>query len=134
MMLSTPAGESAVAVISPSRIDGVGRSSLAITTTVLPTAMGAKTAFTNPSSDESCAATTPTTPLGTGTEKLKKGPATGLDEPRTWAILSVQPAYQTIRSIDLDTRVWASLAERPSASATCSANSSRLDSAISAKR
>ena len=34
-----------------------------------------------------------TTPVGSGVERLKKGPATGLAPPVTWAILSVQPAY-----------------------------------------
>ena len=36
-MFSTPPGKSAVAVISPTSIEGVGRRSLASTTTVLPT-------------------------------------------------------------------------------------------------
>ena len=42
----------------------------------------------------------PTTPVGSGTVKLKYGPATGFDEPSTCASLSAQPAYQTKRSID----------------------------------
>ena len=44
-----------------------------------------------------------TTPVGSGSEKLKYGPATGLAEPATWANLSAQPAYQTMRSIDSPT-------------------------------
>src|SRR5665213_57157 len=102
-ILSTPAGKSDDDVISPNNTPGVGRRSLARATTVLPTHSGAKTASTNPSRDESCAHTTPTTPLGTGIEKLKNGPATGLVAPSTWAILSVQPAYHTMRSIDDET-------------------------------
>src|SRR6202167_6578331 len=100
---STPAGKSDDDVISPSRTAGVGRFSLARATTVLPTHSGASTASTNPSSEDSCTQTTPTTPLGTGIEKLKNGPATGLVPPSTWAILSVHPAYQTTRSIDAET-------------------------------
>ena len=42
---------------------------------------------------------TATTPVGSGSVKLKYGPATGFDEPSTWASLSAQPAYQTTRSI-----------------------------------
>src|SRR5664280_3009736 len=103
MMLSSPEGKSDVALISPSSIAGVGRRSLATTTTVLPAHIGASTLSTKPWSDESWGASTPTTPLGVGSEKLKKGPATGLAPPSTWAILSVHPAYQTTRSIDRDT-------------------------------
>ena len=44
-------------------------------------------------------ATIPTTPVGSGTVKLKYGPATGFDEPSTCASLSAKPAYQTQRSI-----------------------------------
>jgi len=37
--------------------------------------------------------------VGSGTVKLKYGPATGFAVPTTCAILSAQPAYQTTRSI-----------------------------------
>ena len=40
-----------------------------------------------------------TTPVGSGTEKLKYGPATGFADPATCANLSAQPAYQTQRSM-----------------------------------
>ena len=40
-----------------------------------------------------------TTPVGSGTEMLKYGPATGFALPATWANLSAHPAYQTQRSI-----------------------------------
>src|SRR5664280_3134870 len=113
MTLNTPGGKSDVALISPSRSAGVGRRSLATTTTVLPAQIGASTLFTKPSSDESWGAITPTTPLGVGSEKLKKGPATGLAPPSTWVILSVQPAYQTIRSIDRDTAASARAPSMP---------------------
>src|SRR5665213_3640004 len=115
MMLNTPGGKSDVALISPSRSAGVGRCSLATTTTVFPAQIGASTLFTSPSSDEHWGASTPTTPLGVGSEKLKKGPATGLAPPSTWAILSVHPAYQTTRSIDRDTTASASASPIPSA-------------------
>ena len=100
---STPAGKSDDVVISPEQRGRRRPSWLAIATTALPAAMGASTASTKPTSESSWAQTTPTTPLGTGIEKLKNGPATGLVPPRTWAILSVHPAYQTIRSIDVET-------------------------------
>ena len=44
-------------------------------------------------------ARTATTPVGSGTVKLKYGPATGLEPPSTCGSLSAQPAYQTTRSI-----------------------------------
>ena len=66
---------------------------------MLPVTSGGATADTNPSRDESCGAITATTPVGSGTEMLKYGPATGFALPVTWACLSVHPAYQTQRSI-----------------------------------
>ena len=44
-------------------------------------------------------ATMATTPVGSGTVKLKYGPETGFAPPSTCGSLSAQPAYQTIRSI-----------------------------------
>ncbi len=44
-----------------------------------------------------------TTPVGSGTVKLKYGPATGFEPPSTWGSLSVQPAYQTTRSMAAST-------------------------------
>jgi len=57
--------------------------------------------------------------------KLKYGPATAFDEPSVCAILSAQPAYQTMRSIAASTSV--SPLHRP-------ASSPRLASIISAAR
>ena len=59
----------------------------------------ARRAPTRPSSAGSSGAITATTPVGSGSVKLKYGPATGFDEPSTCASLSAQPAYQTTRSI-----------------------------------
>jgi hypothetical protein len=41
--------------------------------------------------------------MGSGTVKLKYGPATGFDAPRTWESLSAQPAYQTHESMAAST-------------------------------
>ena len=97
--LTTPPGTSEVASTSASVTAGSGRRSLAMRTTALPVTSGGASRLTRPSSDEVSGATTPTTPVGSGIVKLKYGAATGLDEPRTWAILSAQPAYQTQRSM-----------------------------------
>src|SRR5205807_1379913 len=67
-----------------------------------PTSTGA-TRETSASNGGSFGTTTPTTPVGSGSVKLKYGPETGFDEPSTCASLSAQPAYQTIRSIDRST-------------------------------
>ena len=56
------------------------------------------TALTSPSSDDACGASTATTPVGSGVDRLKNGPATGFALPVTWVILSAHPAYQTSRS------------------------------------
>ena len=66
-----------------------------------------------------------TTPVGSGTVKLKYGPATGFDPPSTWVSLSEKPAYQTQRSIARST------SSRPVVS---SANSAARASIISAIR
>ncbi len=89
---------------------------------------------TRPSSEERCGARTATTPVGSGEERLKKGPATGLAPPATWAILSVHPAYQTQRSTAADTWAAALARESPSASATSRVNWSARPSSISATR
>ena len=80
---------------------------------------------TSPSSGGSSGARTPTTPVGSGTVKLKYGPATGFAEPSTCASLSAQPAYQTTRSIARSTSA------RPP---ECSVRSARRASIISAIR
>ena len=48
---------------------------------------------TQPEQRTTPAARGPTTPVGSGSEKLKYGPATGLARPATCAYLSAQPAY-----------------------------------------
>ena len=67
----------------------------------------------------------PTTPVGSGTVKLKYGPATGFAAPVACASLSAHPAYQT----SLSTARAASSSPVQSA-----ANSSRRASIISATR
>jgi hypothetical protein len=96
-----------------------------IATTVLPPTIAGASRETRPSSGGSSGATIPTTPVGSGIVKLKYGPATGLDEPSTCAILSAQPAYQTQRSIAASTSALPELS---------SANSRRRASIISAIR
>lgn len=96
--------------------------------------MTGATTDTRPRKDDFCGARTATTPVGSGEERLKKGPATGLPPPTTWAILSVQPAYQTQRSIAASTWAAAFDFDRPSASATSATYWSRRPSSISAIR
>ena len=98
-MFTTPPGTSEVASTSASSIAARGCASLAITTAALPPASTGASRDTRPSSAGSAGATIPTTPVGSGTVKLKYGPATGFAPPSTWASLSVQPAYQTTRSV-----------------------------------
>src|SRR5262249_56447487 len=102
---------------------GSGNRSLATATTVLPLTTAGAITETKPSRLEACGAITATTPVGSGSEKLKYGPATGLAAPRTWASLSDQPAYQTQRSTAASTTASACPAPRPSAARTSAANS-----------
>ena len=53
--------------------------------------IGAMT-LTRPSNGSCCGAIAATTPVGSGVENEKYGPATGLAPPNTAASLSVQPA------------------------------------------
>src|ERR1700739_1625601 len=101
--LMTPPGTSEVASTSVRETAGSGQRSLARATTVLPVTTAGATTETKPSRLEASGAITATTPVGSGREKLKNGPATGLAAPRTWAILSAQPAYQTQRSMAVST-------------------------------
>ena len=101
--LTTPPGTSDVAIASASSIAASGRSSDASTTQALPPTITGATRETMPSSGGSAGATTPTTPVGSGSVKLKYGPATGFDAPSTCASLSAHPAYQTTRSIERST-------------------------------
>src|SRR5918911_2119026 len=98
-MLTTPPGTSDVAIASASSIAASGRDSDATATTVLPPTSAGATRVTRPSSGGSSGARIATTPVGSGTVKLKYGPATAFAPPTTCASLSAQPAYQTIRSI-----------------------------------
>ena len=132
--LTTPPGTSEVASTSASITDGSGRSSLATTTAVLPVAMTGASTLTRPSRLDSGGAIMATTPVGSGTLKLKYGPATGLAAPATWATLSVQPAYQTQRSMAAATWSRAARGRTPSAAPTSAANWPARPSSISATR
>src|ERR671932_2876619 len=99
---------------------------------VLPLTTAGASTDTSPSSEEPWGAIVATTPVGSGSEKSKNGPATGFDEPWTWAILSDQPAYQTQRSIAASTTASARRAVRPSAAATSAMNCARRPSSTSA--
>src|SRR5438477_6516934 len=124
-MLTTPAGTSEVARASASSSAASGCDSEAIATTALPPTSAGMTRETSPPSAGSSGASVATTPVGSGTVKLKYGPATGFDEPITCANLSAQPAYQTTRSTERST------SSRPLQS---SANSAVRASTISAVR
>ena len=133
-MLTTPPGTSEVASTSESVIAGSGRSAEVATTHVLPVTITGATTLTRPSSEDCCGATMPTTPVGSGTEKLKYGAATGLVPPTTWAILSAQPAYQTSRSTARSTAASACRLSIPSPACTSSTNWARRPSRTSATR
>ena len=94
---------------------------------------GAST-LTRPSRLESAGAIVTTTPVGSGTLKLKYGPATGLAAPATWATLSLQPAYQTQRSMAADTTASAFARPQALGAATSAANWAARPSIISATR
>src|SRR6185437_3212042 len=102
-MLTTPTGMSLVATASASSTAASGWSCDAATTAVFPPTSAGSSRDTRPSSAGSDGATIATTPVGSGTVKLKYGPATGFAPPSTWASLSAQPAYQTTRSIERST-------------------------------
>ena len=101
---------------------------------MLPVTITGASTLTSPRSEDACGASTPTTPVGSGTLKLKNGPATGLEEPATWATLSDQPAYQTQRSTAASTLAAACFWLVPSLAATSSTNWARRPSSISATR
>src|SRR5262249_53331013 len=96
--LTTPPGTSEVASTSASSIAASGRDSDAMRTVALPPTSTGANRDTSPSRGGSSGASTPTTPVGSGTVKLKYGPATGFAEPSTCASLSAHPAYHTKRS------------------------------------
>ena len=99
----TPPGTSLVASASLRVTAGSGRASDARATTVLPDTMIGASRDTRASSGASSGAMSPTTPVGSGTVKLKYGPATALAPPSTDGSLSAHPAYQTQRSIEAST-------------------------------
>src|SRR5688500_19594100 len=133
-MLTTPPGTSEVASTSAKVTAGSGLSYDDTTTTVLPVTMTGATTETRPSRLDCCGAITATTPVGSGAERLKNGPATGLAPPTTWALLSAQPAYQTSRSIAASTAFSARAAVSPSLRRTASRNCGRRSSITSATR
>ena len=97
--LTTPPGTSEVAIASASSIAASGCDSEARTTAALPpTSTGARRE-TRPPSAGSSGARMATTPVGSGTEKLKYGPATGFEEPSTCAQL-VRPARVPDDAVD----------------------------------
>src|SRR5688500_12040098 len=102
-MLTTPPGTSEVASTSASSIAASGLDSDATTTAAFPPTITGQSRVTRPFSAGSSGASTPTTPVGSGTVKLKYGPATGLEPPSTCGSLSAQPAYQTTRSVAAST-------------------------------
>ena len=65
---------------------------------MLPLTIAGASTLTRPSRALSCGASTAVTPTGSGSDTVPNGPATGLTVPRTWVILSAQPAYQVQRS------------------------------------
>src|SRR3954469_21099008 len=125
-MLTTPPGRSEVASTSPSVMAGSGDGSAATSTAVLPVTITGASTDTRPSNGPS-GATTPMTPVGSGVEKLKNGPETGLADPVTCATLSAHPAYQTQRSTAASTSARAAVLLRPAAR-TSSVNCSRRPS------
>ena len=96
-------GNAVVVVASETRPLAAIELAEAIATMAFPPTAAGASRETTPSSGDSSGASNPTTPVGSGTVKLKYGPATGFDVPSTCASLSAQPAYQTTRSIERST-------------------------------
>jgi hypothetical protein len=132
--LATPAGTSDVASTSDKVTAGSAAGPLATSTAVLPVAMTGASTLTRPSSPPSGGVITATTPVGSGTLKLKYGPATWLAPPAIWATLSGQPAYHTHRSIDSATNCCARASPTPSHLAISAANCAARPSSSSATR
>jgi hypothetical protein len=133
-MFTTPPGRSLVARHSENVMAVRGSSSLASTTQTLPDTITGKIAVTSPSSDGRAGATTATTPMGSGTVKLKCGPATGFElASRLW-YLSLQPANEMTRSIARSTSVTAASRSPPSERWISPASSPARPSMTSASR
>ena len=117
--LTTPPGRSEVAMASASSSAASGDVSDATTTAAFPPTTTGAMRETSPSSAGASGARIATTPVGSGTVKLKYGPATGFEPPSTCGSLSAHPAYQTTRSIARSTsrrpeHAWARSAARVS--------------------
>jgi hypothetical protein len=65
-------------------IAGTGRSNEVTTTAVFPDTIAGAITLVRPSRLDSCGASSATTPVASGKEKSKYGPATGLLDPSTW--------------------------------------------------
>src|ERR1700723_1668651 len=129
---TTPAGTWAAASASANATESSGWRSLATSTAVLPLTITGAITLTRPSSALSGGASTAVTPTGSGSETVPNGPATGLTVPRTWVILSAQPAYQIQRSTAASTSAWAASGVLPAARQTWVANWARWSSSTSA--
>src|SRR5882672_7299407 len=110
-----------------------------MSTAVFPLTITGASTLTRPSSALSGGASTAVTPTGSGSETVPNGPATGLRVPRTWVILSAQPAYQVHRSTAASTSAAAAAAAAasagpPPALLTWAANASRYAAMTSATR
>ena len=103
------------------------------TTTALPATSGGARRETRPSSDDGPVRRRRRR-LSARDREVEVRRRDGFDEPRTWAILSAQPAYQTQRSIALATISRAFASRSPSAVATSATNWSRRPSISSATR
>src|SRR5215470_12643961 len=91
-ILTTPPGTSEELITSAKLTAQSGLASEPRTMHVFPPAMTGAIVETNPISELSCGAITATTPVGSGTEKLKCEEATGLTVPKSCWYLSHQPA------------------------------------------
>src|SRR5215204_5696166 len=99
-MLTTPPGTSEELITSAKVIEHRGLLSEARMIQVFPPAITGAIKDTSPSREVSWGASAPTTPVGSGTEKLKWEEATGFTVPKTCWYLSHQPAYQIRRSME----------------------------------
>src|SRR2546423_423138 len=91
-IFTTPPGRSLVAIISENVNAGSGLRIDASTTAVFPARITGAINETSASSGDSSGQTTTTTPVGSGTVKLKCELATGFTAPKTELNLSVHPA------------------------------------------
>ncbi len=130
---TTPPGRSEVASTSAHSRPGIGSLSESRTTQLLPLTITGRTCETSPRSDGLSGATTPTRPVGSGSEKSKYDEATGFTDDSSAWYLSDQPAKWTIRSIVARTSRRAAAALPPAPRSAASKAGTRL-SIISAMR